>query len=281
MRRACSIVAMFSVAACGAEPTLLREDEDALGTRIALDPGATIVLSASQGVEMQFSLEVPADARALAFRTSGGIGDADVYVRFGSPPTLTEWDHRPYTAANDETVTPADATAGTWFVMVRAYRAFEGVALVATYSAPTPDAIARALEDRVLVLVNERRAAGAMCGASWLAPAPPLSIDETIRTAARLHSADMGAQSYFSHQSADGRTFDARMREAGYDGPFPWGENIAAGNATAEATVEQWMNSPHHCENVMAPGFRVLGVGYAFEPASTYRHYWTQDFGGG
>jgi uncharacterized protein YkwD len=40
------------------------------------------------------------------------------------------------------------------------------------------------------------------------------------------------------------------------------------------------MHSPGHCTNIMSPGFRSLGVGYARVPGSPLEHYWTQDFGG-
>jgi uncharacterized protein YkwD len=41
------------------------------------------------------------------------------------------------------------------------------------------------------------------------------------------------------------------------------------------------MNSAGHCQNIMNGGYRVIGVGYIFNQSSTYRHYWTQNFGGG
>ena len=57
------------------------------------------------------------------------------------------------------------------------------------------------------------------------------------------------------------------------------GENIAAGNAGARATFEQWLTSPGHCTNMLNPSSREMGIGYASEPGSPYRHYWTQVFG--
>jgi uncharacterized protein YkwD len=138
---------------------------------------------------------------------------------------------------------------------------------------------ATTLEDEVLALTNARRAAGATCGGTTFAPAPPLRGHETLRAVARAHSADMGTRGYFSHNSPDGRTPFQRMMAAGYNAS-PMGENIAAGNGTAAATVTQWMNSPGHCQNIMNPAYRALGVGYANVPGSPYRHYWTQNFGG-
>lgn len=136
------------------------------------------------------------------------------------------------------------------------------------------------LEDEVLALVNQRRAAGATCGGTAYGGAPPLAMQSHLRVAARDHSEDMAAQDYFSHTSLDGRTFDQRIRQAGYIGSAPLGENIAGGPVSAASTVSLWMSSPGHCANIMSPGFRAIGVGYANSPAATYRHYWTQTFGG-
>jgi len=63
-------------------------------------------------------------------------------------------------------------------------------------------------------------------------------------------------------------------------GAYTWGENIAAGNATAAATVEQWMNSPGHRANILNAKFTHIGVGYQHSAGSTYGHYWVQMFTG-
>lgn len=131
----------------------------------------------------------------------------------------------------------------------------------------------------MLAETNARRQQGAVCGGQAYGPAAPLAHHEGLQQAARLHSKDMADRNYFSHDSLDGRTVATRLRAAGYQGKT-YGENIAAGNATARATVDQWMNSPGHCANIMDPTFRTLGVGYASSQGSEFGHYWTQDFGG-
>lgn len=136
-----------------------------------------------------------------------------------------------------------------------------------------------ALEDEILRIVNMHRAAGYNCGGTMFAPTHPLVMNEQLRLAARLHSQDMGERNYFAHNSPEGTTPFQRIAAAGYTGS-PQGENIAAGNATASATMTQWMNSAGHCRNIMSPNFRSIGVGYANVAGSRYRHYWTQTFGG-
>jgi uncharacterized protein YkwD len=130
------------------------------------------------------------------------------------------------------------------------------------------------------VLVNQRRAAGAVCGSTPFAPAPPLTMNANLQLAARLHSQDMATQNYFSHTSLDGRTFDQRIRNAGYSFPTSLGENIAAGYSTPQAVVAGWMGSPGHCSNIMSASFKSTGVGYAHTSSSSFGHYWTQTFGG-
>ena len=56
-------------------------------------------------------------------------------------------------------------------------------------------------------------------------------------------------------------------------------ESIAAGFATADATWEGWVNSPHHRSHVLAeePFFTEqteYGIGYYYDPNSYYHHYW-------
>ena len=96
--------------------------------------------------------------------------------------------------------------------------------------------------------------------------------------AARGHSEDMGLQDYFSHTSLDGRTAGDRIEDAGYTWNA-YGENIAAGQPTPEDVIDGWMSSSGHRANILDPNFCDIGVGYAYVAASTYRHYWTQDFG--
>lgn len=90
-------------------------------------------LAAQQGQARTFSVEIPANATNLTFQITGGSGDADLYVRRGAAPTTSAWDYRPYLDGNEETVTVANPQAGTWYVMVRAYRTYEGVTLRVAY----------------------------------------------------------------------------------------------------------------------------------------------------
>ena len=91
-------------------------------------------LGASTGNSLNYSLVVPSGATNLTFTISGGTGDADLYVKFGSAPTDTVYDCRPYAGGNAETCTFAAPSAGTYYVRLKAYSTFSGVSLVGNYS---------------------------------------------------------------------------------------------------------------------------------------------------
>lgn len=133
-------------------------------------------------------------------------------------------------------------------------------------------------ENQVLALVNQRRAAGATCGGTYYPPAPPLTFDERLRCAARKHSKDMGVNNFFSHTGSNGSTPWNRITSAGYAYTAA-AENIAAGQSSATQVVNGWMNSSGHCRNIMKASLQHLGTGYYYAAGSSYRHYWTQDFG--
>ena len=133
------------------------------------------------------------------------------------------------------------------------------------------------LENEILTIVNERRAEGANCGsAGSFGPAGPVTMSPALRCSSRVHSKDMVDRNFFNHTNPSGESPFQRMGMAGYQYSTA-GENIAGGNSTAAATMQQWMDSDGHCSNIMNPAFTELGVGYY--PGGQYGHMWTQNFG--
>jgi hypothetical protein len=90
-------------------------------------------LSGDDGDLTYFTMDVPAGASNLVFTISGGSGDADLYVKFGSQPTTSDYDCRPYKYGNEETCSFDSPDEGTYYVMIRAYDAYSGVTLVGSY----------------------------------------------------------------------------------------------------------------------------------------------------
>ena len=127
------------------------------------------------------------------------------------------------------------------------------------------------LEKEVFNLVNEERS---KAGAS------PLEWSDELADVARAHSADMAENDYFSHTDLNGGSFSDRIDAAGIGIKSTGAENIAAGSSTAEAVMNQWMNSEGHRKNILNPDLRKLGVGLAFNSDSEYGYYWTQCFTG-
>jgi len=92
-------------------------------------------LSGAVNAQQFFFIAVPAGQTTLTVQMSGGTGDADMYVRFGSHPTTATWDCRPFINGNNETCTFSNPAAGNWFIMLNGFAAYSGVTLKATYTA--------------------------------------------------------------------------------------------------------------------------------------------------
>ncbi|TQV89736.1 M4 family metallopeptidase [Aliikangiella coralliicola] len=90
-------------------------------------------LSATTGNDLKFTMDVPAGATDIKFEMSGGSGDADIYVKFGSEPTDSSYDCRPYKNGNSESCTGTQ-TGGTYYVRVKAYSSFSGVSLTGSFN---------------------------------------------------------------------------------------------------------------------------------------------------
>ncbi|MFD8270187.1 CAP domain-containing protein [Streptomyces althioticus] len=117
----------------------------------------------------------------------------------------------------------------------------------------------------VLRLVNAERA---KVGCS------PVTADGALTALATAFSDDMADRGFFDHTDPDGDTPWDRAQAAGIGNLG--GENIARGQADAEAVMEAWMNSPGHKANILNCDFKTLGVGVHMGPGGPW---WTQNFG--
>ncbi len=126
------------------------------------------------------------------------------------------------------------------------------------------------LVQRVVDLTNQERAKHGL---------PALMLDAALCQSAAAHSQDLATHNIFGHNGSNGSTVGDRIAATGYSPLYAYGENVAAGQATPEEVVVAWMNSPDHRENILSPLYQHIGVGYAYNENSTYRHYWTQNFG--
>lgn len=105
-------------------------------------------IAGTGGEELLYSLVVPAGASNLSFVMNGGSGDADMYVKFGSEPSASDWDCRPYEAGNDENCAIDPVQAGTYYVKLIGYTDFADVNLTGSFTAPDlPDAGGETITD--------------------------------------------------------------------------------------------------------------------------------------
>lgn len=124
-------------------------------------------------------------------------------------------------------------------------------------------------EQAFLRLINEYRAT---------AGAPALTVTQPLTRAATWLSVDMAQKNYFSHNDLLGRDPFTRMNQCDVPGWDNAGENIAAGQQTAQQAFTMWRNSPEHNANMLNAAFRGIGIARAFRQGSTFSWYWTTTF---
>ena len=81
----------------------------------------------------RYTWTIPEGVTQMTIRTSGGSGDADLYVKFGSQPETNSYDCRPYQNRNSEVWTFDAPESGTWHIGIRAYSSYSGVTLSYSY----------------------------------------------------------------------------------------------------------------------------------------------------
>ena len=140
-------------------------------------------------------------------------------------------------------------------------------------------------EQQILDDVNAARAQPRDCdSAHRYGAAGPLTWNAKLAGAALAHSQDMAQNGYIEsdpHSGSDGSTPAQRVERAGYTGWTDTGENVAAGYTVGGPgdVVAAWLASPGHCENIMNPRFREIGVSYVALKGAKYNGFFTQDFG--
>ncbi len=149
-----AIAVSVALVGCGAE---MDGERDGLGEAVQerpqsvqqpLGPGLPLLtvqlenlvpvsdLSDFVGSEKHYRFVVPPGQRHPVFKLSGGLGNADLYVKYNEKPSLTNWDCKGESATNEESCvfSPPDHASGIWYVMVLARENYEGATLHAEYS---------------------------------------------------------------------------------------------------------------------------------------------------
>ncbi|MCU6432723.1 M4 family metallopeptidase [Undibacterium sp. Jales W-56] len=108
-------------------------------TTTALSNGVPVTgLSLAAGAQQTYTFAVPSGASNASFQTSGGTGDVDLYVQLGSAPTTTTYLQKSDGPTTAESISLANPTAGTYYVLINGYAASSGFQVVANYTTGTP-----------------------------------------------------------------------------------------------------------------------------------------------
>ena len=105
------------------------------GTDPGVEPvsGQLTNLSGTRRNWDRYTWTIPEGVTRMTIQTSGGSGDADLYVKFGSQPETSSFDCRPYQGGNNEVCTFDAPASGTWHIGIRAYSSYSGVTLSYSY----------------------------------------------------------------------------------------------------------------------------------------------------
>jgi uncharacterized protein YkwD len=101
-----------------------------------------------------------------------------------------------------------------------------------------------------------------------------LSLQNTLGSAAEAHSRDMAKKNFFRHSNTG-----KLVEQHGYTNWKAIGENIAAGQQTAQQVFDDWRRSTDHDRNMRNKTFTDIGIGRAYSKNSKYGWYWTTTFG--
>ncbi len=183
-----------------------------------------------------------AAAVSVSFLLSGCLV-IPIEIPLGSPPQTTEPEKPTGDRPSPQTAAPTAAPAA-------------------------PDAATAEMEAQVVQRINDIRQERGL---------NRLQVNEKLAQVARAYSHQMAAENFFSHTDAKGNGPGDRVKKAGIF-YFMVGENLFKCTNAPEPvplSVEGWMNSPGHRENILRPNFKETGVGI-WRVGNTY--YFTQLF---
>lgn len=161
---------------------------------------------------------------------------------------------------------------------------------------PKPTVETADLAKRLHAQVNKERKRQGLSALAW---------SDALSRIAMQHSRDMAGRNYLRHDSPEGKGFSDRYQQGGYVCEIRVGmvvytgaENIALSHLynsmttkdgvpyynwntaqeIAQRTVDGWMNSPGHRENMLMPNWQQEGIGIEIERSPGNKVYITQNF---
>ena len=207
-------------------------------------------ISGAAKEQMFYTMEIPSGSSDLSFVTAGSSGDADLYVKFGSQPTLSDYDCRGNSSTSNETCNITSIQTGTYHVMVEAWNAISGVSLTGSFTTPSrvaptfnsdPFSKTGAVQDLAYSDSIASDASDAngdamtfskVSGAAWLNVASDGSLTGTPS------SSDVGNNSFLVSVSDGSLSSQATMTINVGDGSTP----VVIASADFEADIGDWTN---------------------------------------
>src|SRR5208282_4907883 len=94
--------------------------------------------------------------------------------------------------------------------------------------------------------------------------------DAHATVAAQTLAKDMAQRDRMSASSLD---LGKRLLAAGYSYTLA-AENVSAGQASIEETVEDWKKRPDNSRNMLLPTAKHIGIAYEYKAGTTHRTFW-------
>ena len=111
----------------------------------------------------------------------------------------------------------------------------------------------------LLADTNDSRSANQVAG---------LTLNSKLSAAAQSSADDMAARNYWSHDTPEGNPPWIWVNNQSYSYKKV-GQNLATGFSDEQSTINGWMASPPHRQNMLDPEFTEVGFGFANNPNYT------------
>ena len=197
-------------------------------------------ISGAQNSQQFWTLEVPAGASNLEFTTSGGSGDADLYVKFGSAPTTSSYDCRPYRSGNNETCSISNVQAGTYHVMLRGYSSFSGVSLTGSFDGDGGGGGNTYFENGTDVQIVDRTTVESPISVSGVGGNAPSDLEVTV-SIDHTYIGDLTV----SLVAPDGSVYNLRNRSGGSANDIDATYTVNASSESADGTWKLRVNDAY------------------------------------
>jgi len=231
-------------------------------------------------ISVQFDADVMQEsALASAIAVSSAAGAIEGSISLEQQDTLV---FRPanlwqpetvYTVAVDSALMSVDGLEMTGDTTWQ----FKTIADVYTTPQDVIDGCMSDLDVEMLAAVNRARIETRDCGENTRPAVGKLVWNCLLQQAAITHSEDMANNNFFDHTGSDGSKSGDRITRTGYVWSHS-GENLAAGQRTVATVMNDLLDSPGHCDNIMYPHYTEFGFGLRTNDAAFYTRYWTQNF---